>query len=52
MKIVKDGNNCGHVSGGCTQVQLERIRQMESLEEVRAVLDSTNLSDVSRLPET
>uniref|UniRef100_UPI00358FCC55 rab GTPase-binding effector protein 1 isoform X2 n=1 Tax=Myxine glutinosa TaxID=7769 RepID=UPI00358FCC55 len=34
------------------QVQLERIRQMESLEEVQAVLDSTNLSDVSRLPET
>ncbi|CAM9953904.1 unnamed protein product [Lampetra fluviatilis] len=34
------------------QVQLERIRQMESMEQVREILNSTDLSDVSQLPDT
>ncbi|MBN3304184.1 RABE1 protein, partial [Amia calva] len=34
------------------QVQLERIRQADSLERVRAILNDTNLSDISQLPET
>ncbi|XP_023688921.1 rab GTPase-binding effector protein 1 isoform X4 [Paramormyrops kingsleyae] len=34
------------------QVQLERIRQADSLERIRAILNDTNLSDISQLPET
>ncbi|XP_056314524.1 rab GTPase-binding effector protein 1 [Danio aesculapii] len=34
------------------QVQLERIRQAESLERIRAILNDTNLTDISQLPET
>ncbi|KAJ7996998.1 hypothetical protein DPEC_G00224350 [Dallia pectoralis] len=34
------------------QVQLERIRQAESLERIRAILNNTNLTDISQLPET
>lgn len=34
------------------QVQLERIRQAESLDRIRAILNDTNLTDISQLPET
>ncbi|XP_062844796.1 rab GTPase-binding effector protein 1 [Trichomycterus rosablanca] len=34
------------------QVQLERIRQADSLDRIRAILNDTNLSDISQLPET
>ncbi|XP_073695677.1 rab GTPase-binding effector protein 1-like [Garra rufa] len=34
------------------QVQLERIRQADSLERIRAILNDTNLTDISQLPET
>ncbi|XP_015223101.2 rab GTPase-binding effector protein 1 isoform X1 [Lepisosteus oculatus] len=34
------------------QVQLERIRQADCLERVRAILNDTNLTDISQLPET
>uniref|UniRef100_A0A672P943 Rab GTPase-binding effector protein 1 n=1 Tax=Sinocyclocheilus grahami TaxID=75366 RepID=A0A672P943_SINGR len=34
------------------QVQLERIRQADSLERIRAILNGTNLTDISQLPET
>ncbi|KAJ1185345.1 hypothetical protein NDU88_002138 [Pleurodeles waltl] len=34
------------------QVQLEKIRQAESLERIRAILNDTNLTDINQLPET
>uniref|UniRef100_A0A8C5PME8 Rabaptin, RAB GTPase binding effector protein 1 n=1 Tax=Leptobrachium leishanense TaxID=445787 RepID=A0A8C5PME8_9ANUR len=34
------------------QVQLERIRQTETLEAVRVILNDTNLTDINQLPET
>ncbi|KAA0716405.1 Rab GTPase-binding effector protein 1 [Triplophysa tibetana] len=34
------------------QVQLERIRQADSLERIRAILNDTNFTDISQLPET
>ncbi|OCT92376.1 rab GTPase-binding effector protein 1 isoform X2 [Xenopus laevis] len=34
------------------QVQLERIRQTESLETIRAILNDTKLTDINQLPET
>ncbi|XP_059405890.1 rab GTPase-binding effector protein 1-like isoform X2 [Carassius carassius] len=34
------------------QVQLERIRQADSLERICAILNDTNLTDISQLPET
>ncbi|XP_038669518.1 rab GTPase-binding effector protein 1, partial [Scyliorhinus canicula] len=34
------------------QVQLERIRQAESLENVRVILNDTKLTDINQLPET
>ncbi|KAK6322482.1 hypothetical protein J4Q44_G00072740 [Coregonus suidteri] len=34
------------------QVQLERIRQADSLDRVRAILNDTNLTDISQLQET
>ncbi|OCT95174.1 rab GTPase-binding effector protein 1 isoform X2 [Xenopus laevis] len=34
------------------QVQLERIRQTESLEAIRAILNDTKLTDINQLPET
>ncbi|XP_076017369.1 rab GTPase-binding effector protein 1 [Genypterus blacodes] len=34
------------------QVQLERIRQAESLDRIKVILNDTNLSDISQLPET
>ncbi|KTG34503.1 hypothetical protein cypCar_00032644 [Cyprinus carpio] len=35
-----------------SKVQLERIRQADSLERIRAILNDTNLTDISQLPET
>ncbi len=34
------------------QVQLERIRQANSLERIRVILNDTNFTDISQLPET
>ncbi|KAM9498852.1 rab GTPase-binding effector protein 1-like isoform 2-T2 [Salvelinus alpinus] len=34
------------------QVQLEQIRQADSLDRIRAILNDTNLTDISQLPET
>uniref|UniRef100_A0A3P8WA51 Rab GTPase-binding effector protein 1 n=1 Tax=Cynoglossus semilaevis TaxID=244447 RepID=A0A3P8WA51_CYNSE len=34
------------------QVQMERIRQAESLDRVRVILNDTNLTDINQLPET
>ncbi|KAM8977123.1 rab GTPase-binding effector protein 1 [Pelodytes ibericus] len=34
------------------QVQLERIRQTESVEAIRAILNDTKLTDINQLPET
>ncbi|XP_031751769.1 rab GTPase-binding effector protein 1 isoform X3 [Xenopus tropicalis] len=34
------------------QVQLERIRQTDSLEAIRAILNDTKLTDINQLPET
>ncbi|XP_075708951.1 rab GTPase-binding effector protein 1 [Rhinoderma darwinii] len=34
------------------QVQLERIRQTESIEAIRAILNDTKLTDINQLPET
>ncbi len=34
------------------QVQLERIRQADSLVRIRAILNDTNFTDISQLPET
>uniref|UniRef100_A0A671Q7N0 Rab GTPase-binding effector protein 1 n=1 Tax=Sinocyclocheilus anshuiensis TaxID=1608454 RepID=A0A671Q7N0_9TELE len=34
------------------QVQLERIRQADSLERIHAILNDTNFTDISQLPET
>ncbi|XP_052413520.1 rab GTPase-binding effector protein 1 isoform X2 [Carassius gibelio] len=34
------------------QVQLERIRQADSLERIRVILNDTNLTDINQLPET
>lgn len=34
------------------QVQLERIRQADSLDRIRAILNDTDLTDISQLPET
>ncbi|KAF6096536.1 rabaptin, RAB GTPase binding effector protein 1 [Phyllostomus discolor] len=34
------------------QVQLERIRQADSLERVRAILNDTKLTDINQLPDT
>ncbi|KAM6970435.1 rab GTPase-binding effector protein 1 [Aplochiton taeniatus] len=34
------------------QVQLERIRQADSLERIMGILNDTNLTDISHLPET
>lgn len=34
------------------QVQLERIRQTDSLERIRAILNDTKLTDINQLPET
>lgn len=34
------------------QVQLERIRQADSLDRIKAILNDTNLTDISQLPET
>ncbi|XP_069470706.1 rab GTPase-binding effector protein 1 isoform X3 [Ambystoma mexicanum] len=35
-----------------TKVQLERIRQADSLEGIRAILNDTKLTDINQLPET
>lgn len=35
-----------------SQVQLERIRQADSLERIRAILNDTKLTDINQLPET
>lgn len=37
---------------GSLQVQLERIRQADSLERIRAILNDTKLTDINQLPET
>ncbi|XP_007607077.1 rab GTPase-binding effector protein 1 isoform X2 [Cricetulus griseus] len=34
------------------QVQLERIRQADSLERIKAILNDTKLTDINQLPET
>ncbi|XP_051552051.1 rab GTPase-binding effector protein 1-like isoform X2 [Myxocyprinus asiaticus] len=34
------------------QVQLERIRQADSLQRIRVILNDTNFTDISQLPET
>ncbi|KAK2881956.1 hypothetical protein Q8A73_022466 [Channa argus] len=34
------------------QVQLERIRQADSMERIRAIVNDTNLTDINQLPET
>ncbi|KAK2828406.1 hypothetical protein Q5P01_019440 [Channa striata] len=34
------------------QVQLERIRQADSMDRIRAILNDTNLTDINQLPET
>ncbi|XP_078535826.1 rab GTPase-binding effector protein 1 isoform X1 [Lissotriton helveticus] len=34
------------------QVQLEKIRQADSLERIRVILNDTNLTDINHLPET
>ncbi|XP_056140463.1 rab GTPase-binding effector protein 1 [Lampris incognitus] len=34
------------------QVQLERIRQADSLERIKIILNDTNLTDINQLPET
>uniref|UniRef100_A0A8C6KT63 Rab GTPase-binding effector protein 1 n=1 Tax=Nothobranchius furzeri TaxID=105023 RepID=A0A8C6KT63_NOTFU len=34
------------------QVQLERIRQAESLDRIKVILNDTNLTDINHLPET
>uniref|UniRef100_A0A3Q2Y725 Rabaptin, RAB GTPase binding effector protein 1 n=1 Tax=Hippocampus comes TaxID=109280 RepID=A0A3Q2Y725_HIPCM len=34
------------------QVQLERIRQADSLERIRLILNDTNLTDINQLPDT
>ncbi|XP_054611534.1 rab GTPase-binding effector protein 1 isoform X1 [Dunckerocampus dactyliophorus] len=34
------------------QVQLERIRQADSLDRIRLILNDTNLTDINQLPET
>ncbi|XP_017284680.1 rab GTPase-binding effector protein 1 isoform X2 [Kryptolebias marmoratus] len=34
------------------QVQLERIRQAESLDRIKAILNDTNLTDINQLPDT
>ncbi|XP_068456064.1 rab GTPase-binding effector protein 1 [Clinocottus analis] len=34
------------------QVQLERIRQAESLERIKVILNDTNLTDINQLPDT
>ncbi|KAM9333453.1 rab GTPase-binding effector protein 1 [Pholidichthys leucotaenia] len=34
------------------QVQLERIRQADSLDRIKVILNDTNLTDISQLPET
>lgn len=34
------------------QVQLERIRQADSLERIKTILNDTNLTDINQLPET
>ncbi|KAM4620791.1 rab GTPase-binding effector protein 1 isoform 2-T2 [Polymixia lowei] len=34
------------------QVQLERIRQADSLERIKVILNDTNLTDINQLPET
>uniref|UniRef100_A0A3P9PIA0 Rab GTPase-binding effector protein 1 n=1 Tax=Poecilia reticulata TaxID=8081 RepID=A0A3P9PIA0_POERE len=34
------------------QVQLERIRQAESLDRIKVILNDTNLTDINQLPET
>lgn len=34
------------------QVQLERVRQAESLDRIKAILNDTNLTDINQLPET
>ncbi|KAM5272885.1 rab GTPase-binding effector protein 1 isoform 3-T3 [Ctenodactylus gundi] len=34
------------------QVQLERIRQADSLERIRAILNDTKLTDINQLPDT
>ncbi|XP_060941758.1 rab GTPase-binding effector protein 1 [Limanda limanda] len=34
------------------QVQMERIRQAESLERIRVILNDTNLTDINQLPDT
>uniref|UniRef100_A0A8D0GU51 Rab GTPase-binding effector protein 1 n=1 Tax=Sphenodon punctatus TaxID=8508 RepID=A0A8D0GU51_SPHPU len=34
------------------QVQLERIRQADSVERIRAILNDTKLTDINQLPET
>uniref|UniRef100_A0A667Y9Y7 Rab GTPase-binding effector protein 1 n=1 Tax=Myripristis murdjan TaxID=586833 RepID=A0A667Y9Y7_9TELE len=34
------------------QVQLERIRQADSLDRIRVILNDTNLTDINQLPET
>ncbi|XP_051786743.1 rab GTPase-binding effector protein 1 [Erpetoichthys calabaricus] len=34
------------------QVQLERIRQADSLDQIRVILNETNLTDINQLPET
>ncbi|XP_053702685.1 rab GTPase-binding effector protein 1 [Synchiropus splendidus] len=34
------------------QVQLERIRQAESLDRIKSILNDTNLTDINQLPET
>lgn len=36
----------------CRQVQLERIRQADSLERIRLILNDTNLTDINQLPDT
>ncbi|XP_053297485.1 rab GTPase-binding effector protein 1 isoform X1 [Pleuronectes platessa] len=34
------------------QVQMERIRQAESLDRIRVILNDTNLTDINQLPDT
>ncbi|XP_072303124.1 rab GTPase-binding effector protein 1 isoform X2 [Eucyclogobius newberryi] len=34
------------------QVQMERIRQAESLDRIKVILNDTNLTDINQLPET
>lgn len=38
--------------GPCPQVQLERIRQADSLDRIKVILNDTNLTDINQLPET